>query len=104
MNREWIKEVNIEPRGEDGGMNITLYVEPPRKGGYKSPTYGELALLAESVFRDALKADSRAFVPTHADVMAWSKGDTVTARPDRYRVTMDLCPPGKVADDYPEDD
>lgn len=101
MNRKWIKDVKIECRGEDGGMNITLYVEPPPKGGYKSPTYGELALLAESVFRDVMKADSKAFVPTHADVMAWSQGDTVTVRPDRYRVTMDLCPPDRVTYDNP---
>lgn len=101
MTREWISDVKIERRGENGGMNITLFVEPPARANYKLPTYGELTLLAESVFRDVMKADSKAFVPTHADVMAWSQGDTVTARPDRYRVTMDLCPPGKVTYDNP---
>ena len=98
MDRSWIDNVSIEHRGEDGGMNITLVIEPPaRASNYKLPTYGELTLLAESVFRDAMKADSEKFVPTHADVMAWSKGPKVTSVPHRYRVTMDLCPPG-VAD------
>ena len=98
MDRKWIKEVKIEPRGENGGKNITLYVEPPAKANYKLPTYGELALLAESVFRDALHVDSKKFVPTHADVMAWSKGFEVTSVPHQYRVTMDLCPPGQSED------
>ena len=97
MNRKWIKDVKIECRGEDGGMNVTLDVEPPPKGGYKSPTYGELALLAESVFRDVMKADSKAFVPTHADVMAWSDRhhhSLYTAH--SYRVTADFVPFDKV--------
>ena len=97
MDREWIDNIKIEHRGEDGGMNITMFVRPPMKATYKLPTYGELTLLAESVFRDAMKADSKKFVPTHADVMAWSKGPKVTSVPHRYRVTMDLCPPS-VAD------
>ena len=97
--REWISDVKIERRGENGGMNITLFVEPPaRRANYKLPTYGELALLAESVFRDAMNADSKKFVPTHADVMAWSKGSKVTSVPHQYRVTMDLCPPGQSED------
>ena len=95
--REWISDVKIERRGERGGMNIALFVEPPAKANYKLPTYGELTLLAESVFRDAMNADSKKFVPTHADVTAWSKGPKVTSVPHRYRVTMDLCPPS-VAD------
>lgn len=97
MDRSWIYDVSIEPRGEDGGKNITLVIEPPARATYKLPTYAELTLLAESVFRDAMKADSKKFVPTHADVMAWSKGPKVTSVPHRYRVTMDLVPPG-VAD------
>lgn len=96
--REWISDVKIERRGENGGMNITLFVEPPAKATYKLPTYGELTLLAENVFRDAMMADSKKFVPTHADVMAWSKGPKVTAVPHQYRVTMDLCPPDQLED------
>lgn len=96
--REWISDVKIERRGENGGRNITLFVEPPAKANYKLPTYGELTLLAESVFRDAMKASSREFVPTHADVMAWSKGPDVTSVPHQYRVTMDLCPPDQLED------
>ena len=96
MDRSWIYDVSIEPRGEDGGKNITLVIEPPAKATYKLPTYGELTLLAESVFRDAMKADSGKFVPTHADVMAWS--DTCHRSldvPHSYRVSLDLCPPEK---------
>lgn len=96
--REWISDVKIERRGENGGMNITLFAEPPPKANYKLPTYGELTLLAESVFRDAMNADSKKFVPTHADVMAWSKGPEVTSVPHQYRVTMDLCPPENLED------
>lgn len=96
--REWISDVKIERRGENGGMNITLFVGPPVKANYKLPTYGELTLLAESVFRDAMNADSKKFVPTHADVMAWSRGSEVTSVPYQYRVTMDLCPPDQLED------
>lgn len=102
MTREWISDVKIERRGENGGMNITLFVEPPARANYKLPTYGELTLLAESVFRDALHADSKKFVPTYADVMAWSKGSEVTSVPHQYRVTMDLCPPDQLEDDNEE--
>ena len=98
ITREWISDVKIERRGENGGMNITLFVEPQAKATYKLPTYGELTLLAENVFRDAMGADSKKFVPTHADVMAWSKGSNVTAVPHQYRVTMDLCPPDQLED------
>lgn len=97
MDRSWIDDVKIEHRGGDGRMSITVFVKPPATGNYKLPMYGELTLLAESVFRDAMKADSKKFVPTHADVMAWSKGPKVTSVPYRYRVTMDLVPPS-VAD------
>lgn len=96
--REWISTVKIERRGEMGGMNITLFAEPTAKTTYKLPTYGELALLAENVFRDAMGMDSKKFVPTHADVMAWSKGPEVTSVPHKYRVTMDLCQPDQLED------
>ena len=96
MDREWIDNLKIEHRGEGGEMNITMFVKPPATGNYRLPTYGELVLTAESVFRDAMKADSRKFVPTHADVMAWS--DTRHRSldvPHSYRVSLDLCPPEK---------
>ena len=96
MDREWIDNVKIEHRGEDGGMNITMFVRLPATGNYRLPTYGELVLTAESVFRDAMKADSGKFAPTYADVMAWS--DTRHRSldvPHSYRVSLDLCPPGK---------
>ena len=98
ISREWINDVKIERRGGNGEMNITLFVGPPEKANYKLPTYGELTLLAESVFRDAMNADSKKFVPTHADVMAWSRGLKVTSVPYQYRVTMDLCPPDQLED------
>lgn len=98
MDREWIDNVKIEHRGVDGGMNITMFVKLPATGNYRLPTYGELVLTAESVFRDAMKADGRRFAPTYADVMAWS--DTRHRSldvPHSYRVSLDLCPPS-VAD------
>lgn len=96
--REWISNVKIERRGEDGGMNITLFVEPPAKANYKLPAYGELTLLAEGVFRDVMNASSKEFVQTHADVMAWSKGHEVMSVPHQYRVTMNLYPPDQLED------
>lgn len=96
--REWINDIKIERRGGNGEMNITLFVGPPAKANYKPPTYGELTLLAESIFRVAMNANSNKFVPTHADVKAWSRGPEVTSVPYQYRVTMDLCPPENLED------
>ena len=96
MDRSWIDEMKIEHRGEDGGMSIMMFVKPPAVGNYKLPTYGELVLLAESVFRDVMKADSKRFVLTHADVMAWSDTHHRSLDvPHLYRVSLDLCPPEK---------
>jgi len=90
--RDWIDDVKIEHRGEDGGMNITLFVEPP-KGVKYAPTYRELTMLAISVFRDAVDPDAKRFEATHADVMAWSdEGHSGLMAPYRYRVTMDFEP------------
>jgi len=98
MDYTWIDNVKIEHRGEDGGMNITMFVEPPAHGNFQIPTYCQLVTLAESVFRGAMRADSQAFVPTHADVMVWSDTNHRSLDvPHRYRVTMDLVPPS-VAD------
>lgn len=97
MDRKWIKEVKIEPRGENGGKNITLYVEPPENANYKTPTYSSLVEMAEAVFRDAMKCGAEGFMLTNADVMAWSDRhhhSLYTAH--SYRVTADFVPFDKV--------
>lgn len=98
MDREWIDniKIKIERRGEDGGMNITMFVRLPATGNYRLPTYGELVMTAESVFRDAMKADSGKLALTYADVTAWSDMRHRSLDvPHSYRVSLDLCPPGK---------
>ncbi len=97
--REWISDVKIERRGENGGMNITLFVEPPAKANYRTPTYAWLVALAENVFRDAVDKEATRFAITHADVMAWSsEGARGISVADRYRVTADFCPPENLED------
>lgn len=97
--REWISDVKIERRGENGGMNITLFVEPPAKANYKTPTYARLVALAENVFRDAVDKEATRFAITHADVMAWSsESSRGISTADRYRVTADFCPPENLED------
>lgn len=97
--REWISDVKIERRGERGGMNITLFVEPPAKANYKLPTYAWLVALAENVFRDAVDTKATRFAITHADVMAWSsESSRGISTADRYRVTADFCPPENLED------
>lgn len=97
--REWISDVKIERRGERGGMNITLFVEPPAKPNYKTPTYAWLVALAENVFRDAVDKEATRFAITHADVMAWSsEGSRGVSTAHRYRVTADFCPPENLED------
>lgn len=97
--REWISDVKIERRGENGGMNITLFVEPPARANYKTPTYAWLVALAENVFRDAVDKEGTRFAITHADVMAWSsEGLRGVSVADRYRVSADFCPPENLED------
>lgn len=96
MDYTWIDNVKIEHRGEDGGMSIMVFIKPPATGNYRLPTYGELVTAAESIFRGALEVDGTKFVPTHADVMAWSDTNHRSLDvPHLYRVTLDLCPPDK---------
>ena len=98
--REWISDVKIERRGEHGEMNITLFVEPPAKANYKTPTYAWLVALAENVFRDAVDKEATRFAITHADVMACaSESARSISVADRYRVTADFCPPENLEDD-----
>lgn len=77
-------------------MNITVFVSPSATGNYRLPMYGDLVLLAESIFRGVMKADSKKFALTHADVMAWSDTHHRSLDiPHSYRVSLDLCPPEK---------
>lgn len=103
MDRRCIKDVKIEPRGELGVKNITMFLEP-EKGDPAGPTYSALVELAEAVFRDALRAGAEGYVLTNADVMSWSDRNHLgmyTAY--RYRVTADFCPFNKL-NDHPEYD
>ena len=102
--REWISDVKIERRGEHGEMNITLFVEPPAKANYKTPTYAWLVALAENVFRDAVDKEATRFAITHADVMAWSSRDgRGILTPDRFRVTLDMVTKDMEVPSYEDD-
>lgn len=93
MDRDWIDNLRIEHRGENGGMHITVFFRPPC-ANYELPKYRELVRLAVTVFSDAADPDHRRFNAVNAEVMAWSdegmeRGLTI---PHRYRVTVDFDP------------
>lgn len=94
MDRDWIDDVKIEHRGENGGMNITMFVRPPRTDP-ELPGYSELVALAAGVFRGVIDPDAKRFEAMNAEVMAWSdeehRGLTF---PYHYRVTVDFEPKG----------
>jgi len=99
MTREDIRDIKIEPRGEPRYWNITMMVVPKPGNSGKVPCYDELVEMAETVLRGAKGLDKN-WVPTHADVMAWSSGVVDADRPDidargirtphEYRVTLDM--------------
>ena len=99
MIKEEIDDVKIEHRGEQRYWNITMFVVPLRGNSGKVPCYAELVEMAETVLRGAKGLDHN-WIPTHADVMAWSSGVVDADRPDidargirtphEYRVMLDM--------------
>lgn len=91
MDRDWIDDVKIEHRGENGGMNITVFARPPHPANLDQQKYYALVSLATNVFYDAVDPDHRRFEAMNAEVMIWSdEGHQGTMIPHRYRVTVDF--------------
>jgi hypothetical protein len=94
MDRDWIDDVKIERRGENGGMNITVFVRPPHINAVL-PKYHELVTFTTAVFHGVIDPGAERFKAMNAEVMVWSDEEHRGVwSPHRYRVTVDFEPRG----------